>query len=301
MQENNIDYIQIDNYIKTKFSDNTAYVFVAQIKDILPIYCVAVRGRDDVEGAVQRVLNKRRIGDIKEYVLKGNMFFSAFLLNWQDKNWSIKKDNGKLFIPMVANAAQVIDGQHRLEGIRAAVDEDEAIEQKYILIIMTEYMTTKEAAEVFLNINTEQKPVPKSLVYDLFGETIDEYSPITRAGDLAKRLNEDPESPYYQCIKFPGVPQRFGKIDLSTVVSSLKPYLSENGIFLEYNISDFESEYKILYNYFNSMRYFYQKDNSWIKTKNPFMMGAGFYAAIEFLCRDLIIQCINVFILISGI
>lgn len=44
----------IDKYMKTKWGDVQAYIFIAKVKDILPIYYVAVRGWDDVEGAVQR-------------------------------------------------------------------------------------------------------------------------------------------------------------------------------------------------------------------------------------------------------
>lgn len=56
-----MEYIMIDKYMKTKLGDVQAYIFIAKVKDILPIYYVAVRGREDVEGVVQRVLNKRRI------------------------------------------------------------------------------------------------------------------------------------------------------------------------------------------------------------------------------------------------
>ena len=48
----------IDKYMKTKLGDVQAYIFTAKVKDILPTYFVAVRGRDDAEGAVERVLNR---------------------------------------------------------------------------------------------------------------------------------------------------------------------------------------------------------------------------------------------------
>lgn len=59
-----MNYIDIKEYISTKLGEIDAYIFSMKVKDILPIYYVAVRGRDNVEGAVQRVLNKRRIGAI---------------------------------------------------------------------------------------------------------------------------------------------------------------------------------------------------------------------------------------------
>ena len=75
-----MEYITISKYMQTDLGDVKAYIFIAKVKDILPIYYVAVRGRDDVEGAVQRVLNRRRINSIKDFVLDGNMFFNTFIL-----------------------------------------------------------------------------------------------------------------------------------------------------------------------------------------------------------------------------
>ena len=74
-----MEYVCIKNFIKINFSGNNAFLFTAKVKDILSIYYVAVRGRDNVEGAVQRVLNKRRISSIKDFVLEGNTFFNTFI------------------------------------------------------------------------------------------------------------------------------------------------------------------------------------------------------------------------------
>ena len=66
--------IEINSYINIELADIPIKMFFMKVKDLLPIYYVAVRGRDDVQGAVQRVLNKRRINSIKEFVLDGNSF-----------------------------------------------------------------------------------------------------------------------------------------------------------------------------------------------------------------------------------
>lgn len=44
-----------------------------------------------------------------------------------------------------------------------------------------------------------------------------------------KRINENVDSPYYNLIKYPGNPRGKGKIDLSTVVSTLKKYVDVDG------------------------------------------------------------------------
>lgn len=288
-----MEYITISKYMQTDLGDVKAYIFIAKVKDILPIYYVAVRGRDDVEGAVQRVLNRRRINSIKDFVLDGNMFFNTFILNWTDENYALLVDQNTIKIPMVNGGAQVIDGQHRLEGLKKAIEEKEDIGEEPIIIIMTEKMSTKAAAKIFLNINTEQKPVPKSLVYDLFGEVKDKNSYIVRATDIATELNDNPDSPYYQCIKKPGSAQGVGKVDLSTIVNALKGYTGDEGVFQQYHFDDYEVQYKIITNFFSVIKKYYSKEGCWLKNSNPFMSNAGFYAGIKFLCEDLIDKCVE--------
>lgn len=142
----------IDKYMKTKLGDVQAYIFTAKVKDILPIYYVAVRGRNDVKGAVQRVLNRRRINSIKDFILDCNMFFNTFILNWTDTNYSLIVDDSFIKIPIVNGGAQVIDGQHRLEGLKRAVDERDEVGEESIIIIMTEKMSTQAAARIFLTL-----------------------------------------------------------------------------------------------------------------------------------------------------
>ncbi len=284
-------YTNIPEFVSVKLGDIDAHIFPMKIKDVLPIYYVAVRGRDNVEGAVQRVLNKRRIASIKNFVLEGNMFFNSFILNWVDENYPVILKDKTLRIPQVSAGAQVIDGQHRLEGLKQAVEEKPEIGEQSVIIVLVQNLSTPDAARIFLNINTEQKPVPNSLVYDLFGEVRSKDYYIVRAKDIAEKLHEDPESPYYQCIKMPGSAQGVGKVDLSTVVNALKSYTIEGGVFSEYHLDDYELQYRVICNYFGVIKSYYEKEGAWLKTTNPFMSNSGCYAAIEFLCKDLISKC----------
>ena len=293
MEALNMEYTKIGQYMETDFGGIKAYIYMSKVKDILPIYYVAVRGRDTIEGAVQRVLNKRRISSIKDFILEGNMFFNTFILNWTDRNFEIKFENDKMLVPMISAAAQVIDGQHRLEGLKMAVDENSEIGEQSIVVVMVQNLSTKDAAKIFLNINTEQKPVPQSLVYDLFGEIKDSTSNIVRATDIANELHRDINSPYYQCIRLPGSSQGVGKVDLSTVVNSLKSYIDVSGIFTRYNLEDFESQYRVISNFFSAIKTFYAQEGTWLKNVNPFMCNAGFFAGVKFLCEDLIVKCVD--------
>ena len=280
-------------FLKASFGETPTYTFTMKVRDVVAIYYVAVRGVDEEQGAVQRVLNKRRIIDIKEFILSGHTFFNSFILNWTDSNFEPEIDDDNILIPISASSAQVIDGQHRLAGFEAAIEEDDSIGDRDIIITLCMHLSTQKAAEIFLNINTEQKPVPKSLMYDLFGEVVDdETHAVNRSTDIARYLNDNPDSPLYKLIKFPGSPRGVGSIELSTFVASIKEHLKPGGTFSIYKLTTLDHQKIVITNYFKSIREFYVRQKIWSsKTKNPFLKAAGFNGAIDFLTTSLIQRC----------
>jgi DGQHR domain-containing protein len=279
--------------LRTKFGALTVFTQSMKIKDVLVIFYVAVRGKDEEEGAVQRVLNRPRINSIKKYLLEGNNFYSTFILNWTDDKVKPQFKDGEITIPIVPSGAQVIDGQHRLIGLQEAVKDNDKIADKEILVTLTLNLTTKDAAKIFININSEQRPVPKSLIYDLFGEIENDTNhSINRANDIAEDLNDNIESPFYGSIKYPGKPKGVGTIDLATVVGALKKHLETTGIFASHKLTNLQNQKNVILNYFTALKYYYDKEDMWLnKAKNPFLTNAGFYGAIEHLVKNLLTKC----------
>lgn len=284
-----------ERFVKMSVGTIDIYTFPMTVNDLAKISYVAVRGRDKEEGAVQRVLNKKRISSIKQYVLDGNMFVNSFVINWNDENYVPEIIDDQIIIPLVDSVAQLIDGQHRLEGLKEAVKVDESINNKTLLVSMVIGLKTKEAAKIFININSEQKPVPKSLIFDLYGVTEDDKNfAITRSGDIAKELNENVDSPFYDLIKYPGNPRGKGKIDLSTVVSVLKKYVDVDGKFVENNIRDLNLQSQFIINYFSSIKYHWEKEDMWGNaSQNVFFKASGFIAAVEFFFEYVFPKCVD--------
>lgn len=284
-----MEYLTIKKYIEFTCKDITAYIFKVTVKDILPLYYVAVRGRDKEAGAVQRVLNKNRIEEISKYVLNGNMFLNTFILNWANDKDDITINENEIIIPRIASSMQIIDGQHRMEGIKRACEQEEKCGDKEIIVVLTNKLNTSQAAEIFLNINYEQKQVPKSLVYDLFGEVEgNRETAINRAREISMRLNEDVNSSFYQCVKLPGTANR-GKVDLSTMITAIKEFVKIDGNFFDFNITEFEMQYKAISNYHQVVKDAYGE--KWLSTENPFITNAGYYALMKFFGDFLLQKC----------
>src|SRR5258708_7122980 len=190
-------------------SQNNRRFFLTMLcaRDLVQISYASVRNRDAEEGAVQRLLNPRRIDSIKEFTINGGDYPNCIILNWVDEKRKLKVGKGKISIPIVDRVAQIIDGQHRVEGIRAAIKVKQKLGELEIPVAFYQHLTTQECADIFLSINTEQKPVQRSLVYDLYNvasaHVVDPAA--VRARDIASRLNEQEGSPFKELIRLPNV------------------------------------------------------------------------------------------------
>lgn len=258
---------------------------------LVRISYAAVRGQSDEPGAVQRILNPRRINSIKQFTLEVGDFPGAIVLNWVNQDAPLHYEINALRIPSVERSAQIIDGQHRLAGIKAAIEENPAMADLELPVSIYYNLSTRECADIFLSINTEQKTAPRSLVFDLYGlasePTIDPAA--TRARDIAIYLNEEEASPYRGEIKLPGAPRRKGGIALSTAVTALKDLVERRGSFEQIGATELHLQQQIVLNFFDVLRDKY--DRAWSETTNAFMYASGFVGALDFFKLKLLPFC----------
>lgn len=281
--------------LESEFDGIEVFHTTLTVKDLIFISYVAARGVEEEEGAVQRILNKKRVSSIKDFILQGNTFFNSFIINWVDSEEKplYSKSKKKITVPIIKDSAQLIDGQHRLAGYEEAIKEDATLGDRKVLVSICTGLTTKDAARIFLNINSEQKPVPKSLIYDLFGEVEDDQDhAINRANDIANELNNNKESPYFNFIRFPGSPKGAPGIELSAVVGALKKHLEPEGTFSSHNLTNLDYQKMAIINFFTAIKSFYDTEGTWsTKSKNPFLVNAGFFGAIDALTEKLLTKC----------
>lgn len=278
-------------YVLTTFLDHPIYTFAMQVGDLLGLQYVASRGVSSEQGAVQRILNRNRVESIARFVLAGNTFVNTFILNWSDPLVVPKIKKETIVLPLQGRFAQMLDGQHRIAGLLEAVNQNPDIAKLEVLVSLFIGLNTKEAARIFLNINSEQKPVPRSLIYDLFGEAYDDpESAITRVTDIVSFLNETPESPYYGRVHYPGKPNSQNLIDLAIMVNAMKPSFERTGSFVQRQLTEIEIQQKIVMNFYSAIRNKYI--DIWDKPKeNLFLRAAGFSGAFDFLTNTLLQHC----------
>lgn len=174
---------------------------------------------------IQRPLNPNREKEIGKYVnLVDATFPNSIILSMSSNDVSFDETQNKLRIVNRPDVAKVLDGQHRIAGLRQFKGES-------FQCVITIYvdMELEDQAVVFATINKEQKGVNKSLVADLY-EFAETRSPQKTCHNIARALNAKPGSPFYQKIKILGVANDSGKETLTqdTFVKSLIKYLSKD-------------------------------------------------------------------------
>lgn len=100
---------------------------------------------------------------------------------------------------------QVIDGQHRLAGLRnAGAENPESPLYRFELpVVFMVGLDDHDRAYIFSTINSKQTKVSSSLIYDLFG-LLRHRSPKRTCHDVAAALNAKEGGPFYRSLKMLG-------------------------------------------------------------------------------------------------
>lgn len=131
------------------------------------------------EERAQRVINKRRVPAIRDYLLQNpdSYVFSSITASYQLPDdvdpaalfepFDPSSDIGILNLPMEANLL-INDGQHRRAGIAAALEEDPTIGEDTISVVLFPFEDNDRAQQMFSDLNRTAQPTTKSLniLYD---------------------------------------------------------------------------------------------------------------------------------------
>lgn len=221
----------------------------------------------------QRRIDNNRLKEIQKYIIsaildeKNNISLATLFPSSMIIAMPLEKeiDTSKEQIDIDFNGnVFIVDGQHRLMAMlllyKTLLDPNTIKTDRvnYMIKYLEDYkfnctilvnFDLWEQGQVFINVNFKQKPVNKSLYYEVFGseyregEPNDKRNQIYMAHCLVKDLNKQKISPFYNKIKMLGTGK--GYISQAFFVESLLPFFKVKGIWwknpIDYNIS--ESEY----------------------------------------------------------
>jgi DGQHR domain-containing protein len=200
--------------IRLKVGKITYYSFSIQPEYLLKISYIAHRARGKKADlyAYQRMTEKSRLAEMREYIDRPAIFPTNIVINLKKKPIfeEVKLQNfnsqcGDLGVLKLRNAyksAWVIDGQHRLYSYSGHSRSTSSL----LSVLAFEDLPVNMQAEFFIDINSKQKRVQSSLFQELFDQVHrDAPDPEDRIKSLIsqaiEQLNNDRESAFYERIQ----------------------------------------------------------------------------------------------------
>jgi DGQHR domain-containing protein len=197
------DKIKID-CIEVTQPIGTFYIGSIDSADLVRISVADVRRIEDrdveVLSGIERPLSLKRVVELRKYVTNIDASFpTGIILAVQSDRATYDSKNRTMTIDNEENVAKIIDGQHRIDGLRGYSGP------KFQLnVTLFVDMDIEDQALLFATINLKQTPVSKSLAYDLF-EFAKTRSPQKTCHNIAKLLNSREGSPFHRRIMILGV------------------------------------------------------------------------------------------------
>lgn len=196
--------------IQGKMGGFTYYSFSIEPERLLKISYVLHRNEanKNMMPTYQRLIKKKRLQEIKKFVDNNGYFPNSLIISidtggkgLQFDQSNLKVDSsisklGILHLPKKYRSAYIIDGQHRLYGYS---DSEYALKNTIPVVAFVD-LDRKEQIKLFMDINENQKAVPKTLRVtlnaDMFWDS-DNYNERRQAlrSKIAQMLGEEETSP----------------------------------------------------------------------------------------------------------
>lgn len=236
--------------LKTKMGKNICYTFSVKPEYLLKIGYVAHRAKGkaiDVD-MYQRMISKERLRKIADYITEGGTFPTNIVVNIRERRYAEFQrgeqkgdEEGSLFgwltLRTAYGCAWIIDGQHRLFAYSGHARATKA----HLNVLAYEALSSSEQAQMFVDINSEQRKVKRSLLVELdadlkwnAAEEDDRIQAILSKAGLA--LEADLDSPLRNRILLSDVK----RTELRCVsLTSISAALARQGFFVVSRKKDF--------------------------------------------------------------
>ncbi len=245
------EYIKV-KCIEVKQPIGVFYIATIEWQDINRIARADIRRIEKGEGGkvesylgMQRRLSDGRVKEISKYVQNIDATFptaiilhiNSFVIKNVDssneeelRNVIFDKENSEMRIRVDHDVATILDGQHRIEGLKKGLGETGLHTTKFQLnVSIFVDLDMDDQSMVFATVNKAQTKVNKSLVYDLFAFA-NTRSPQRTAHNIVRLLDEKENSPFHEMIKILGTaddPNR-ETITQATIAESIIKYISSS-------------------------------------------------------------------------
>jgi DGQHR domain-containing protein len=248
----------------------------------------------------QRLLNKARAKKLADYIVKGQDSQDAFLPTSvflaTDKSIPFDVTTNTIAIDVGAvGPFSVVDGQHRLEGLKMAAEKDSRVLDFEVPVNIAINLPKIAQMCHFLIVNTTQKSVDKSVEQRIIARLSDaldveddlpslpkwifntvERGEVEKAVKYADYLNETADSPWHGKIKMANTASDEAMVNQRSFVKAIVKYVLTANNPLSTIVKDFDKEKKIFLNYWKAIAAILDDGNAAVLYK---------YNGVELFCK----------------
>ena len=263
---------------RVRQGDLVLYATSMKVRDLVSegFYSVETLDPDDNnDKGYQRLLNKTRAKKLADYIVKGQDSRDAFLptsvflatdkgINFDDESSTIE------FNISAVGPFSVVDGQHRLEGLKMAAEKDSRVLDFEVPVNIAVNLPKIHQMCHFLIVNTTQKSVDKGVEQRIVARLTDaldvedlpslpkwilntvEKGEVDKAIKYVDYLNDTEGSPWFGKISMANTDTKSGSINQRSFVQHIVRYVitANNPLII---VNDFEKEKKIFLNYWTAI------------------------------------------------
>ncbi len=261
-----------------KQGDLTLYATSLKVSDLLIPNFYSIERLDPEnanEKGYQRLLNKGRAKKLADYIVAGQETRDAFLPTSifiaTDKNISFNPSNNTIEIDInEVGPFNIVDGQHRVEGLKMAVEKDKRVLEFEVPVNIAINLSEIEQMCHFLIVNTTQKSVEEGVAQRIRARLtramgVDDtpnlpkwiFTSVQKGEDekalqYIDFLNTDRESPWRNKIRMANEDYGDGSINQKSFVKAIKKYVlvANNPVF---NTETEDRQHKIFLNYWKAI------------------------------------------------
>lgn len=297
---------------KARQGSLTLYTTSIQVSDLVKPNFYSVETLDPTDSSdngYQRVLNETRARRLADYLILGlesqDSFLptSVFLATSQDLIYD--DHSGFLTIDTdVSGPFSVVDGQHRLEGLRLAAEKDSRLLNFEMPVNIAVKLPHLHQMCHFLIVNSTQKSVDKSVEQRIMSRLtaavdvedipslprwirkIVDRGEVDHAIKIVDYLNSNVESPWHDKVSLPNTVSSGAKIKQHSFVKSITKYVLTPSNPLS-AFQDTEKEKKIFLNYWTAISNILDDgDDSVIYKYNGVELFCRFSTPFFMKCQD---------------
>lgn len=273
---------------RVRQGDLLLYTTSMKVRELMSegFYSVETLDPEDTESkGYQRLLNRARARKLADYILKGqdnnDVFLptSIFLATHNDIQFD-QESNTLEIDSSISGSFSVVDGQHRLEGLKMAMEKDERVLDFEVPVNIAVSLPKIAQMCHFLIVNTTQKSVDKSVEQRILARLsaaidVEEDLPslpkwilntvqkgeVDKAVKYVDYLNDTENSPWFKKIHMANADTDKSSVNQHSFVKAIVKYVLTANNPLQ-SLNDFDKEKRIFLNYWTAISNLLDDGNS---------------------------------------